>query len=521
MYKSRQVRTEFRRLRKKDISTEFIQNSPTFGVAIDRRGQVIFINKTMLYALGYEESDVVGQDYVSMFIPEREHDSLNAAFERHLLKGKPTIVENAVLSKDGRELLVEWHGCPVVDEQDDYVYHLGIGIDITERRMMEERIRRLETLELLGMVAGGAARDLNNLLGIMSDYSEVLMDQMDVHHPLRKSLRRIVDSGQRAAAIVQDLLTMTRKGIIVREPVNLNTIISHCLYSPEFMNLAALHEGVHLKTDLESTLLSISGSDLLLRQMILCLVGNAMEATPKGGSVTIKTENCYLDEPVKGYEEIGRGEYAVLLISDTGTGISSDHIRHIFEPFYTTGQTRVNGSGLGLYLVWGVLKDHDGHIDVWSKEREGTTFRLYFPVFRESLSETIVDIVAAGCTGMNESILVVDDEKAQCELATTILSRVNYHAKAVSSGEEAVEYLKSGKADLVILDMLMEQGMDGLDTYREIIRIHPGQKAIIVSGCSGTDRMKEARRLGAGVFVRKPYLLKSLAMEVRRELNRR
>jgi len=521
MYEARHVKTEFKQLRKEDVSTEFIQNSPTFGVAIDRQGQVIFMNKMMLDALGYEEREVVGQNYISKFIPEREHDLLDATFEKHLLRKESTIEENAVLSKDGREFLVEWHGRPIVDEKDDYLYHLGIGIDITERKMMEDRIKRLETMEVLGRVAGGVAHDLNNVLGVMVGYSGVLIDQMDAHHPVKKSLQMIMDSGQRATAIVQDLLIMTRRGVVVREPVNLNKIISHYLYSPEFITLAGLHEGIHLETDMESTLMNISGSDIHLQRTIMNLTINAMEATPKGGSVTIKTENCYLDVPVRGYEEIGRGEYAVLSISDTGGGISSEHIRHIFEPFYTTKQMKMNSSGLGLSVVWGVVKDLDGYVDVQSKKGEGTTFKLYFPVTREDLPKAIIDMIAARCTGHNESILVVDDEKGQCELATMILSRVNYDVMSVSSGEEAVEYLKSHKADLVILDMLMEPGMDGLDTYREIIKIHPGQKAIIVSGFAETERTMEAQRLGAGAFVRKPYLAKRLGMEVRRELNRK
>jgi len=410
----------------------------------------------------------------------------------------------------------------VLSNNDGQPLHLqGVIHNVTERKMMADRLKRLETMEVLGKVAGGVAHDLNNVLGVMVGYSEVLMDQMDAHQPLRKSLQTIMDSGQRAAAIVQDLLIMTRRGVVIREPVNLNQIISHYLYSPEFINLAGFHEGIHLETDMESTLMNLSGSDIHLHRTIMNLVTNALEATPKDGSVTIKTENRYLDVPVYGYEEIGKGEYVVLSISDTGEGISPENIQHIFEPFYTTKQMRRGSSGLGLSVVWGVVKDHDGYVDVQSKEGEGTTFKLYFPISRKDLPKAIVDMIAAKCTGHNESILVVDDEKGQCELATMILSRVNYDVMSVSSGEEAVEYLKSHQADLVILDMLMEPGMDGLDTYKEIMKIHPGQKAIIVSGFSETERTKEAQRLGAGAFVRKPYLAKRLCIEVSGELNRR
>jgi CheY-like chemotaxis protein len=180
-----------------------------------------------------------------------------------------------------------------------------------------------------------------------------------------------------------------------------------------------------------------------------------------------------------------------------------------------------SGTGLGLAVVWGTVKDHNGYINVESEEGKGTTFTLFFPVTRE---ETIKEMLSASITeymGKDEAILIVDDIKGQRELASRMLTKLNYRASAVASGEEAVEYLRTHKADLVILDMIMDPGMDGLDTYRNILETRPEQKAIIVSGFSESDRVREAQKLGAGAYVRKPYVLERLGMAIRKEIERK
>lgn len=444
------------------------------------------------------------------------------AVPRALRGEKGTNIERRLRRKDtGETWIGSYCFAPIRDKEGSITGAVVVAHDITERKEMEERLKRLETMEMLGKIAGGVAHDLNNVLGVMVGLSELLMCQVEADPPLRKSLQTIMESGQRGAAIVQDLLTMTRRGVVVRKPLNLNDIVSSYLETAEYAQLAALHRGVHLQTDLESALMNISGSNIHLQKMVMNLVLNAMEATPEGGALTIKTENCYLEAPIKGYEEIGKGEYAVLSLSDTGEGIPFKNLPHIFEPFYTTRQMQRNGSGLGLSVVWGIVKEHDGYIDVQSLTGEGTTLKLYFPITREELPQPIEERRRTGYRGTGQSILAVDDEKGQRELAVMLLSLLNYRVTAVSSGEEAVEYLKFHQADLVILDMIMESGMDGLDTYREIVKIHPHQKALIVSGFSETERTREAQELGAGAFVKKPYSMEGLGLEVKRELNRK
>jgi CheY-like chemotaxis protein len=195
-------------------------------------------------------------------------------------------------------------------------------------------------------------------------------------------------------------------------------------------------------------------------------------------------------------------------------------MKRIFEPFYTKKVMGRSGTGLGMAVVWGTVKDHNGYIDVQSTERKGTKFTLYFPATQEDIAKEKAPLSIEDYMGNKESILVVDDVKDQRELALTLLAKLGYAADTISSGVEAAEYLKEHKVDLIVLDMIMDPGIDGLETYKRIIEVHPGQKAIIASGFSETDRVKEAQRLGAGQYIKKPYTLEKLGLAIKEELGR-
>lgn len=404
---------------------------------------------------------------------------------------------------------------------------LGVYEDITgrkqaeeERLRLEERLQRAEKMEALGTMAGGVAHDLNNVLGIVVGYAELLLLNVDVSGPARCKAEQILKAGQRAAAIVQDLLTLARRGVAGRKVLNLNNLLLECRKSPEFAQALSIHPNILFKTDLEADLLNVLGSSVHLGKTFINLVSNAAEAMPNGGVLTVKTANCYLDKPISGYDEVREGDYVVLSIADTGEGIPASDLKRIFEPFYTKKTMGRSGTGLGLAVVWGTVKDHLGYINVESTEGQGTTFTLYFPVTRDETAPEHVAVSAAEYLGNEESILVVDDVKEQRELACDMIRKLNYQVESVPSGEEAVERLRGRTVDLVILDMIMDPGMDGLDTFRKILEVHPRQKAIIVSGFAETDRVREAQSLGAGAYVKKPYVLEKLGLAIRRELDR-
>ncbi|MFO7783819.1 MAG: ATP-binding protein [Thermodesulfobacteriota bacterium] len=389
-----------------------------------------------------------------------------------------------------------------------------------EKQDLEEKLARSQKMEALGLLAGGVAHDLNNVLSGIVSYPDLLLLDLPKGSPFRKPILMIQESGKKAAAIVEDLLTLARRGVTSTEALNLNEVVEDYLSSPEHGKLTQYHPDVRVHTDLSADLFNMKGSPVHLRKTVMNLVSNAVESQPQGGSVLISTSNRYVDRPISGYENVSEGEYVVLEVRDDGPGIADNDLRRVFEPFYTKKVMGRSGTGLGMAVVWGTVQDHHGYIDVKIGEEKGTTFVLYFPITRESLIQRGKPVPVEHYMGNKENVLVVDDVREQREIATSMLRKLNYEVQAVSSGEEAVAVLKEWDADVLVLDMIMDPGMDGLDTYREVNNIQPGQKAVIASGFAENERVKEAQRLGAGEYVKKPYTLEILGMAMKRVLSR-
>jgi len=428
-----------------------------------------------------------------------------------------------ILDKKGHALILEYNNQLVYDADGNPIGVRGSARNVTERILLEKERKQLQEqrlrsqkMEALGTLAGGVAHDLNNVLSGIVSYPDLLLMQLPKGSPLLGPIRTIQKSGQRAADIVQDLLTLARRGVSTREAVNLNDIVTDYLQSPEFENLIAFHPQVQVKTNLADDLFNIAGSHVHLSKTVMNLISNAAEAMPQGGTVFISTKNQYMDGPVYGYEYIEEGDYVLLTVRDTGIGISPEDMQMVFEPFYTKKVMGRSGTGLGMAVVWGTVKDHGGNINIESTEGKGTTFSLYFPVTGEPLSRGEHTLLSVdNLKGNGEAILVVDDIKEQRDVASKMLSALGYTVHTVSSGEEAVTYVQENPVMLVVLDMIMDPGMDGLDTFLEILKIQPKQKAIIVSGFSETDRVKKAQELGAGQYVKKPFTMERLGKAVK------
>jgi CheY-like chemotaxis protein len=337
---------------------------------------------------------------------------------------------------------------------------------------------------------------------------------------LRKPIETMEKSGHRAVAIVQDLLTVARGVAIMKEPLNLNDIIREYLQSPEFHKFKEYHPAATLKTNLDTGLLNLSGSHAHIRKVVMNLVSNAAEAIEGSGTIAISTVNRYIDKPLRGYDDVRTGEYVVLAVFDDGSGISSEDLERIFEPFYTKKVMGRSGTGLGLAVVWNVLQDHEGYVDVQSTEN-GTTFELHFPITREAIADRESSLPIGEYKGAGETILVVDDVATQREIACNMLSVLGYKTTAVSSGEEAVKYLQAHTVDLILLDMIMDPGINGRETYEMVIKIHPNQRAVIASGFAETDEVREAQRLGAVHFIKKPFTLEKIGFAIKDELKSR
>ena len=345
------------------------------------------------------------------------------------------------------------------------------------------------------------------------------MDLPEDSH-LKKPLLTIKNSGKKAAAIVNDLLTLARRGVKIDTVVNLGEIINEYLASPECRQLQSHHPEVTIETDFDDGLLSIKGSRVHLSKTVMNLVANAAEAIPGDGKINIQVKNKYIDYPIGNYEQIAEGDYVVLTVADNGIGIREDDLGRIFEPFYTRKKMGKSGTGLGMAVVWGTVKDHNGYIDVVSKIGDGSRFTIYFPAIRTAGSiEKKENFSIEHLMGNGESILIVDDIEEQLEITAGMAEKLGYHSKSVSSGEAAIEHLKHNKVDIMLLDMIMDPGIDGLETYKRAHKHFPDLKVVIVSGFTKSNKVSEAQRLGAGAYLKKPYTLKSLAKAIRKELD--
>lgn len=509
-----------------ELYRSIVEHSHDGIVLIDDDYRIIYANTEMTRITGYTAKESVGMDFRE-FIEESDRELVG---DRYVMRRSgervPQRYEFSVLRKDGEKRRVEIISTVIVDSA-GVKKSIAQILDITEqRRATQEKrelavqLQRAQKMEAIGTLAGGVAHDLNNILIGLVTYPELILMDLPDDSPLRKPVLTIQKAGERAAAIVQDLLTLARRGVASTEVVNVNGIVQSYLQSPEFENLKLHYPKAQVETRLDPELLNILGSRAQLSKTVMNLISNAAEAMPDGGKISISTENRYIDRPIRGYDQVAEGDYVIFSISDTGIGISPDDLERIFEPFYTKKVMGRSGTGLGTAVVWGAVKDHNGYIDVESIEGQGTTFSLFFPVTRKKLSSDAEMLKMEDYSGNGESILIVDDVEEQQGVAKNILKRLGYSVDAVSSGEEALAYMKELSADLIILDMIMEPGMDGLETYREILKLHPGQKALIVSGFSETERVRETQRLGAGAYVRKPYLMAKFGMAVRRELEK-
>jgi len=509
---------------------ELVENANSIIMRRDIEGKITFFNEFAQEFFGYTENEILGKSLKGTIFPNTEATKNYLGRLLNLLTQnpeKPIINEKESVLRNGKKVWIAWTYRPIFDSNTNFKEILCIGTNITElksaeleKRNLEARLQRAQKMEAIGTLAGGVAHDLNNILSGIVSYPELLLMDIPSDSPQRKPILTIQKSGERAAAIVQDLLTLARRGVFTTKVVDLNSIISEYLTSPEFENLKTYHPHIHIKTEFETNLLNISGSPVHLSKTIMNLVTNAAEAIPNSGEINISTKNRYVDISLNGYDKVKQGDYVTLTVVDTGIGIPSKDLERIFEPFYTKKVMGKSGTGLGMAVVWGTVKDHKGYIDVKSTEGKGTKFTIYFPAVRreipnDKLVSSIQDIMGKG-----ESILVVDDVEAQREIASEMLIKLGYSVDSVPSGEEAVNYMKNHSADLLVLDMIMEPGIDGLDTYKKILKINPNQKAIITSGYSETDRVKEAQRLGATSYVKKPYLLEKIGRVVKNELDK-
>jgi PAS domain S-box-containing protein len=517
------LQRQFKRKAKKELDASEERYRLTLEAAPDaitinslKDSRFIQVNEAFVKITGYSREEAVGKTLEELnLLPDIAGPHRQIETVRQM--GGANGVEIQCRQKNGKIIDAVVSARKVDFEGEECL--ISVISDRTAQKRLETALQRASKMEAIGTMAGGVAHDLNNILSGIVSYPELMLLDLPKDSPLRRPVLAIQKSGEKAAAIVQDMLTLARRGVPAREVVNLNDIAMEYLKSPEHGNLLSQFPNVRVQTDLEAEVLNIIGSNVHIAKSLMNLVSNAIEAMPGWGEVRIATRNQYIDVPASGYEAVKEGDYVVLEVSDNGIGIAPEDQERIFEPFYTKKKMGKSGTGLGMAVVWGTVKDHNGYIDLQSSQGGGgTVFRLYFPATRNAPAEDKPKIQFENYVGSGESILVVDDVAEQRDIASIILKRLGYEVASVASGEEAVAYLQKHSVDLMVLDMVMEPGMDGLETYRKVLEINPRQKAIIASGFSETERVREAQRLGVGAYVKKPYIMQNIGLAVHHEL---
>lgn len=405
---------------------------------------------------------------------------------------------------------------PIIDDKGHITGLFGVARDITERKRLEEQLLHSQKMEAIGQLAGGVAHEFNNILTAIIGYGNILLMKMKGDDPLRHNVEQILTSSERAAGLTQGLLTYSRKQITAPRPENLNDIVK----KTEGLLLRIISEDIELKTVLTDEELTVMADRGQIEQVLMNLATNARDAMPDGGSLTISTELVEIDMEfinIHGYGEPGM--YALISVADTGIGIEKKMMEKIFEPFFTTKEIG-KGTGLGLAMVYGIIKQHDGYINVYSEAGKGTTFKIYLPVIKAKIREKESSIIQLPVGG-TETVLVAEDDKALRKLIKTVLDEFGYKVIDAVDGEDAVEKFMENKdrIDLLVFDVVMPK-KNGKEAYEEIKKINPRVKALFTSGYTSNIIHKKGI-LEEGInFILKPVSPKELLRKVREILDR-
>lgn len=482
----------------------YIEKAPNSIFVLDETAKIIEFNKMLTILSGYSENELLDMNLFELLPPDTVPYA-KEVFEKLIRTGNVS-GEISYLKKNGDIGFSKYDVTKIAANK-----FLAFINDITETKKLRELQSRAERLETAGTIAGQVAHDFNNLLGPIMAYPEFIRDELEENHTARAYLDDIENAASKIAEINQDLLTLGRRGHYNLDLLNLNSIVSNAV---EEMKQSLPQ--INFELNLDDSLMNVKGGGAQIHRMLVNLLSNARDAIMETGNISVMTENYYADDTSFAYGRVPRGEYVKITVTDDGCGIPPDIINRILDPFFSTKSAdKKRGSGLGLSVVDAVMKDHKGFIDLSSRVGHGTSFYLYFPITREESSSGNNIESYEG----NESILIIDDDAVQREVSSNLLRKLGYTVTCAESGEQGLVILQKEEQDLLVLDMVMPDGIDGTETFRLALEINPKQKAIIVSGYAESERVREARQLGVQAFVKKPLTKKIIGQAVRTELD--
>jgi PAS domain S-box-containing protein len=495
-------------------------------IMMDPKGLISYWNPASETILGYSKEEAIGKNLHNLLVPEHYLKAHREALPEFLRTGRGNAigktVEMEAKRKDGREIAValslsavslngEWHA-------------VGILRDITDQRRAEKekselelQLRESQKMDAVGQLAGGISHDFNNLLTIITGYSQVLLMSPDLKENLRPQIKEILQSGERAAALTRQLLLFSRRQSVESRIIDLDAIIS----GMEKMLRRLIREDIIVNRKIEPSPWQIKADPGSIEQVIMNLVINASDAMPSGGALAVETENVKIGETNRlgTHSDINPGSYVMLSISDTGCGMDDKVRERIFEPFFTTKEVG-KGTGLGLATVYGIVKQINGYIDVQSELGKGTTFRIYFPRTADEGVGNEKQNDAAIMPKGSETILLTEDEEKLRKMLQSFLHSIGYAVIPACNGKEALEIIekRKGQIHLLLTDIVMP-GMNGFELAKQAKDLFPEIKLLFMSGYDSkvdTDKMMKTN----GNFIQKPIVLIDLSVKLREILDK-
>lgn len=496
-----------------------LQGATHAVLVIDQEGRIVDASDAACILLVCEKPVLVALHVLDL-VPRFDETVLDVIV-KNAAAGRVTVAE-AMCHRRNQSAFAAEVTVYGVNKVGDSVSHITLVLhesraqgDGTRGAVADARLARAERLEMAGTLAGQIAHDFNNLLTPLLAYPELIRREVPDHKLVTEYLDIMEKTAADMSRLTQQLLSLSRRGQVGNEVFSANTLIEPVVTLMQ----TVMPRGIEVEFDLAKNLLPVKGGKDQLRRVIENLCQNAIDAMGDAGRLHIRTENVYLDTPIGQYSSVNVGEYVKISVRDTGMGIPEKVRDRIFDPFFTTKRGAAHrGSGLGLSIVHGIVRDHGGYVDLETAVGRGTTFHVYLPVSRQPVSKSAGDNLPHG----TERILVVDDDAPQLKVLVSLLDVLGYCVTGVLSGEEALRLVRDEKMtfDLVILDMVLESGMDGLDTFAELRKIHEDQRVILISGFTKAARkLAMAQKLGAGAYLRKPLMIERVARVVRAELD--